>query len=112
MRLAYTSLYKIISISLKSIGWRQFVKPSRYRNAIYTYQLKSDRVVRQLPIPKYGHHSHPSTSLSSFWKRIVKTFLPADNKGICFSNQVLSYITPRAATDNTPCTAIIDIKIN
>ena len=38
MLLTYTSLYKIITISLKTIGWRQLVKPSRYRNTIYTYQ--------------------------------------------------------------------------
>ena len=51
MLFTYTSLYKIITISLKTIGWRQLVKPSRYRDTIYTYQKKSDTVVRQLPTP-------------------------------------------------------------
>ena len=51
MLLPYTSLYEIITISLKTIGWRQLVKPSRYRNTIYTYHYKSDTVVRQLPTP-------------------------------------------------------------
>ena len=36
MLLTYTYLYKIITISLKTIGWLQLVKPSRYRNTMYT----------------------------------------------------------------------------
>ena len=51
MFLTYTSLYKIIKISLKTIGCRQLVKPSRYRNTMYTCR----------PI-KVGHGVRSSTA--------------------------------------------------
>ena len=51
MFLPYTYLYKIIKISLKTIGWRQLVKPPRYRNTMYTC----------IPI-KVGHGVRSSTA--------------------------------------------------
>ena len=51
MLLTYTYLYNIITISLKTIGWRQLVKPSRYRNTMYTC----------IPI-KVGHGVRSSTA--------------------------------------------------
>ena len=51
MLLTYTYLYKIITISLKTISWRQLVKPSRYRNTMYTC----------IPI-KVGHGVRSSTA--------------------------------------------------
>ena len=99
--LTYTaSPYKSITISLKSIVWRQLVKPSRYQNTIYTntsrtttnkfvnyQQLEEGRELWDtLVVPslsslllrinwnksKYRHQNHPSTSLSSFWKHSDK----------------------------------------
>ena len=54
MLLTYTSLYKIITISLKTIGWRPLVKPSRYRNTMYiASETSADLSVESLE--KVGH---------------------------------------------------------
>ena len=71
MLLTYTYLYKIITISLKTIDWRQLVKPSRYRNTMYTYiyQEKSDTVfVRQLPTPTLASETFVDLAVESLEK--------------------------------------------
>ena len=44
-----------------------------------------------MPTPKYGHQNHPSTSLSSFWKRSQK-LSPINNKG-CGNINVEHYVS-------------------